>query len=617
MSYLEPKAEVLWTSAFFNERFPDPVSPLGWSIIQELVEETALREPLRFVGYRPGPEWQLTRLWHGRPFVDVRVFQVLYKHFPAGLLPEDARRYFPRGDTSLRYNVDRPTRGEFYRAALRTFCSEPGWSPLNYRAWEKFVPEYEKAVAEEREAIQSERPSPPTPLPERERGDSLQRWLASVERLMDLSRRLLRLHRWSLTYAEICYTLLRKLVSAWISADRAGELCATLVGGVPDKSTESDAWLWQVAYVAHSASTETLSLLTGPAPSAQLLARLADRSDARPFLAAFNAFLAGYGHRSRSLDIFHPPLADDPSSTLDLVRDLIRDAKTQNPLTLREARRRASQAATRTCRIRLLLRRPIFDALLALTQRYIRLREDQRFYWQMALHAQRHALLKIGEEFGLREMIFFLTLDEVRMLVRGDLPLETAQRQAATRRREFEQQAGTPYPAFLQGDIPLDEAGIAVDRKSVPTPAVPAELGGVESGFPVKLHGIGASPGLVRGRARLVAGLNELTSLLGQVSRETILVAPSTDPGWTPLFMKIGGLITERGGQLSHAAVVAREYGLPAVVGVAGARARIENGQLLEVDGQNGVVCLLDEGARGSSEELSIPSSLPEFPRLF
>jgi pyruvate,water dikinase len=74
-----------------------------------------------------------------------------------------------------------------------------------------------------------------------------------------------------------------------------------------------------------------------------------------------------------------------------------------------------------------------------------------------------------------------------------------------------------------------------------------------------------------------------------------ILVAPSTDPGWTPLFLTAGGLVMEMGGAMSHGAIVAREYGIPAVVGVAGAIERIRTGQLVTVDGTTGTITLADE----------------------
>jgi pyruvate,water dikinase len=82
-----------------------------------------------------------------------------------------------------------------------------------------------------------------------------------------------------------------------------------------------------------------------------------------------------------------------------------------------------------------------------------------------------------------------------------------------------------------------------------------------------------------------------------------ILVAPSTDPGWTPLFLTAGGLVMEMGGMMSHGAVVAREYGIPAVVGVAGATERVVTGDTITVDGSAGVVTLAADGA-----ELADPS---------
>ena len=91
-----------------------------------------------------------------------------------------------------------------------------------------------------------------------------------------------------------------------------------------------------------------------------------------------------------------------------------------------------------------------------------------------------------------------------------------------------------------------------------------------------------------------------------------ILVAPFTDPGWTPLFVHAGGLVMEIGGLMTHGSVVAREYGLPAVVGVDGATTRIRSGQRIRVDGDRGRVVLLDELA---SEQGTVPAPRPEAPR--
>jgi pyruvate,water dikinase len=99
------------------------------------------------------------------------------------------------------------------------------------------------------------------------------------------------------------------------------------------------------------------------------------------------------------------------------------------------------------------------------------------------------------------------------------------------------------------------------------------------------VRGTPASPGSVTGVARVI-----LSPRGAHLEPGEILVAPSTDPGWTPLFLTAGGLVMEMGGMMSHGAVVAREYGIPAVVGVDGATERIATGDTITVDGSTGVV---------------------------
>jgi pyruvate,water dikinase len=119
-------------------------------------------------------------------------------------------------------------------------------------------------------------------------------------------------------------------------------------------------------------------------------------------------------------------------------------------------------------------------------------------------------------------------------------------------------------------------------------------------GFPDKFHagepattgevrGLAASPGVVEGPARYVASLDEFD----QVREGEILVCQMTNPAWVVLFTKIGGLVTEAGGAVSHPAVVAREFGIPAVVGTTNAGERIRTGDRIRVNGSTGVVEIL------------------------
>jgi pyruvate,water dikinase len=169
-----------------------------------------------------------------------------------------------------------------------------------------------------------------------------------------------------------------------------------------------------------------------------------------------------------------------------------------------------------------------------------------------------------------RDDIFHLTCDELRQLVEGELEASTAQGLVAARKAEMEADALIELPDTICGDyVPVH-------------PILPAE----DKEY---LVGICGSSGLAQGYARVVLDPAEAPITL---SRSDILVVPFTDVGWTPLFSGIGGIVAETGGQLSHTSIVAREYGLPAVVSVKKATHLVRDGQPITVDGDKGRVYL-------------------------
>ena len=162
----------------------------------------------------------------------------------------------------------------------------------------------------------------------------------------------------------------------------------------------------------------------------------------------------------------------------------------------------------------------------------------------------------------------FLTIAEVEALHTGSLSSTEASVRISKRENEWNREVerrcqGDEPPNFLIG------AAVGVAH--------------VESH---RLQGTGASPGVVTGVVRILRTPEDG----GRLSKGDILVARATDPGWTPLFLKAGGLVVELGGMLSHGAVVAREYGLPAVTNVQGATTQLKEGQMVTIDGRQGVV---------------------------
>lgn len=225
-----------------------------------------------------------------------------------------------------------------------------------------------------------------------------------------------------------------------------------------------------------------------------------------------------------------------------------------------------------------------FRRRLKKTERYLRLRESVSILMTEDTYLLRRLFLALGNRLTASDSvedpadIFHLTLDEVKALVAGKADVDALRQAIKARRQELEQDRDAVLPETILGEeVPVylpNEDGVSL------------------------ITGIGASSGTVEGRARLVRTLEEAPAVL---SRDDILVVPFSDVGWTPLFTTVGGIVAECGGQLSHTAIVAREYGLPAVVAARGAMQEIRDGQAIRVDGSSGSVHLLD----------SVPSKVP------
>jgi phosphohistidine swiveling domain-containing protein len=580
------KDGVLWTAGFFNERFTAPVSPLGWSVVGSLVEQIALREPLHYLGSREFDRSPILRLYQGHPYVRVAVLQTIYKPFPDALVPEDAARYFPGGDVALRRQAAYPCCILDPRMLVHvgwSFLRDAGnWWPWgNHRLWSDFARRHQAAVDEM--AAEADR------LAESPAGGRQRIW-SLLDRCRQADVELLRLHRWSLTHADLAYTALRRMLAAWVDREGAPSLAAGLVHGVPNLSLTVDRALNELADLARGRP----ALMSALAAADPALVDAAPEGDA--FRAALAGFLLQHGHRSFSLDIWHPPFRDDPAQVLALAHSLALQPRPAGDWAEHEqGATPASDALLRDLALPAMKRWSVRAAVL-LARRYLPLRENQRYLWQRSLALRRRLYLLLGGimvaegRLGQTSDVFFLTEAEARPGVDGSLDLARQRRQdhdyLMTEWRETVRSGGQRsdhYPAFLRGDAPLDMDRINDGLAAGVTVTAPEGRSPDERRL---FHGHPVSPGVARGPARLVTGPDELE----RVERGDVLVVTSTDPAWTPVFGLLAALVMERGGQLSHGAVVAREYGLPAVAGLAGIMAAIREGDWLEVDGCAGTV---------------------------
>jgi phosphoenolpyruvate synthase/pyruvate phosphate dikinase len=168
--------------------------------------------------------------------------------------------------------------------------------------------------------------------------------------------------------------------------------------------------------------------------------------------------------------------------------------------------------------------------------------------------------------------IFYLTWEEVRQLVRdGDDPSAPFQQRAAVRKAEMESSRMAELPTVIYGD------------KAPPNIRTSSE----------QLKGTPTSPGYYSGCVRIISGIQDFHKL----QAGDVLVIPFSDVGWTPLFARAGAVIAESGGILSHSSIVAREYRIPAVLSVTGVMQRLQDGQMVTVDGYKGEILLHHEAA--------------------
>jgi phosphohistidine swiveling domain-containing protein len=345
----------------------------------------------------------------------------------------------------------------------------------------------------------------------------------------------------------------------------------TLLQGQSNTSVESVHHLWQ------------LSRMLTPEIEAILLS--AGRADLpEPFRSVFEGYLDQFGHRTHmTSDPASPTWYEDPSP---VVRLILSYAANSVPDPYLEVARLAAEREAFTMEVRVRLateERAEFDDLLATALAAHPLTEDHAFWLDQQGMA---ALRRVCAEFGRRMVaagalddpfdIAYLTLDE--LLLWGFGLADPLRPRIAARRVLHAAQQQITTPDFL-GAPPSTHGH--VDRYGGPT--VAQEAG------PREVRGVPASAGVVRGVARVVRSIDEAQS----IRRGEILVCIATEPNWTPLFGVAAALVTDIGGSLSHAAVVAREYRLPAVVGTRIATQTIHSGQLIEVDGEHGLVRLL------------------------
>ena len=301
--------------------------------------------------------------------------------------------------------------------------------------------------------------------------------------------------------------------------------------------------------------------------------QLAVHPAAAPFVASFESFIANYGHRgTREIELAAPRWQEDPTPLFVMIRNLLREGFTE-PLSVRAQLRNDQAEAALDAALTGRIKRSIARWLVRRIRYYAALRENTRHYTMLAFTTVRTKLLAVEQQLlqqgslKCADDIFYLTWDEVTALqsaAPNGPPLQLPIRQ---RRLTYMRRNRSQPPLTINVDYRAPQRGVGV------------------------LTGQCASPGIAEGTVRLV--LDPATD--GEIKSGEILVAPYTDPAWTPLFLGAAAVVVETGSYLSHAGTIARELGIPCLVDVAGVMSSLRNGQRLCVDATQGKAFLLAE----------------------
>jgi len=403
----------------------------------------------------------------------------------------------------------------------------------------------------------------------------------------DLERRLL--WNWKVPIVNdfavmIFYGVLRSLTGKW-RIDDTGSLHHELLcgeGGL--MSTEPAKVALRLAVEIRA--DEAMDRLFTEADTDGLLAAYRSRTPASPVWDGLDDYLERYGYRCvGELKLEEFSLKDDPRLLLTSLQGyLAGDVPDPDELDAREKRKRrdAERKVTAAMRARP-LKRLVYGWLLRKARAAVRDRENLRFCRTRIFGLTRDLFRGLGwrlfrmGRLADPEDVFYLTTDDLFGYVRGTSTCTDLRGLAAVRRAEFDTFRAEPDPDdnIVTGGVPYHNNPLHVPQQ------------GDDLATDGSLVGTPCAPGRVRAAVRVVHSPQGEPRLDGE-----ILVAARTDPGWVTLFPTAAGLLIERGSPLSHSAVVARELGIPAIVGIKGLTGALRSGQEVEMDGGTGQVVL-------------------------
>lgn len=585
--------DILWTRAYGDEYWADATTPLFYDVMGKMLTDYVNHEGAQIMGYKEITDSKLLKLHKSRVYFNSWVLEKAFSYYPKFARSKELLNYFPLEDQERISDYPSILHKTLLSQILVAIRDPDGMMHRTDKAYRKWALGF----------MDTCRSFDETNLEALDHAELISLY-NNIEKAGIKHYQLIRYGMVSHSIAT--NLMIKNWLVKWLD-DNDGTLYAGLISGLDDnKTVEMNICFSDLAKILRESPELLLKIGSIDEISSLDESEITEiiYSNSR-FKKKFEQFILDYGHRSNTREILYPRWREDKAYVLEVIKLL---SSSDLDLRKKELESRDNRIKTENevvSRIKKqkwgFIKEKLFNVVLNLAQTYLTFRENQRFYLDHLLFRQRLMLLEMGRRLKIQGIIddendvFFLSETElfaffdiknsysshssIEKSVKGgfnetgfngnnisQLEDKELKDNILKRKKEFYRYKSSLPPKFIKNGIEFDDTITDYNQNAV--------------------YGAAASPGTFIGVARVVESIEELS----QLEENEILVTSNTDPAWTAVFSKVGGLVTETGGILSHGAVISREYRIPAVTAVKGATKIFKTGEKLIVDGNDGVV---------------------------
>ena len=547
------RRKIVWSNANVGEALPGVATPFTWSVLSQF-SDLGFRRAFGAMGCTVPRNAELVGDFRGRIYINLTEFSAIMSQIPwihpSTLVRLGGGQYASELDEVV---AERSSRGFL----LRLPQTVSRYARENFRL-EARVDEFETYFSDERTRINGIDPRLLEP-------SGLDRMLGDVEHLLDETGSIM-----LTAYANLLSAVLAMIgLLRTFARSQGSGFYRELLSGLQDVSSARPGFaLWQIAQLARDEPELAECIRTADISELTVAGLPGGRTR-----DALSRFIEDYGFRGiRESEIAAPRWSEDPTLMFATLRSHLAGTvdMAQRGRDLQHVREKAEERLKKSVPFPL---RPAVTKLLELVRHFTRMREHLRGHVVEVLGMFRRVALEASRRIEAREpeagpdAVFFLTLAEVRRVLYDEN--ERVAIRVQRRRLEYERNQALPEPPTTFVGFPPDAQGVASTSK--------------------RLRGLAASRGVAEGRVRILRD----SAQAAEFQPGEVLVVAAADTGWAPLFLAASAVVTELGGPLSHAAIILREYAVPAVVNVTNATRSLRNGDIVRIDGDAGTVEIL------------------------